>query len=48
MNSKIVLKKDYIGGGLWGFYEFFKLNLRCYNIFKIKNILFININLSFS
>ena len=28
-------------------YQFFKFNL-CYNIFKIKNILIININLSFS
>ena len=33
-------------GGLEDLYEFFKFNLCCYNIFKIKNILIININLS--
>ena len=33
---------------LKGLYEFFKLNLCCYNIFKIKNIIIICINLSFS
>jgi len=32
MNSKIVLDDDF--GGL---YEFFKFNLCCYNIIKIKN-----------
>ena len=31
-----------------GLYEFFKFNLRCYSILKIKNILIISINLSFS
>ena len=29
-------------------YKFFKFSMYCYNIFKIKNILIININLSFS
>jgi len=38
---KIVFEK-----GFGGFYEFFKFNLCCYNIFKIKNIIIININLS--
>ena len=44
--------KSYIMGVFWGFldglYEFFKFNLCYYNILKIKNILNININLSFS
>jgi len=43
--------KNCIGGGFWrvlkGLYEFFKFNLCSYNILKIKNILIININLSF-
>ena len=33
---------------LRGLYEFFKFNIRCYNILKIKNILIISINLSLS
>jgi len=41
-----------IGGGfekvLEGLYELFKFNLSFYNILKIKNIIIININLSFS
>jgi len=44
--------KNSIGGRLWrvleDLYEFFKINLCCYNILKIKNILIISINLSFS
>ena len=44
--------KNCIGGGFWGvmegLYEFFKFNLCCYNILKIKNILIISISLSFS
>jgi len=43
--------KNCIVGEFWGvcasLYEFFKFNI-CYNIFKIKNILIININLSLS
>jgi len=35
-------------GGLEGLYEFFKFNLCCYIIFKIKNVAIICINLSFS
>jgi len=31
-----------------GLYEFFKFNLSCYKILKIKNILIISINLSFA
>jgi len=42
-NSKFVLEE-----GLGGLYTFFKFNLCCYNIFKLKNILIININLSLS
>jgi len=38
--KKIVLEE--------GLYEFFKFNICCYNILKIKNILFINISLSLS
>lgn len=41
-----------IGRGFWrmleGLYEFFKFNLCCYNIFKIKNKIITCINLSFS
>jgi len=33
---------------LEGLHEFFKFNLYSYSIIKIKNILIININLSFS
>jgi len=41
--------KNWIGGGFWkGLYEFFKFNICCYNILKIKNILIININLLLS
>jgi len=44
--------KNCIGGGFWGvlegLYKFFKINLYGYNILKIKNILIISINLSFS
>jgi len=44
--------KIFIGGGFWWnldvLNKFFKFNLCCYNILKIKNILIININLSFS
>ena len=44
--------KNCIGGGFWGvmegLYEFFKFNLCCYNILKIKSILIISISLSFS
>jgi len=43
--------KNCIGGGFWkvleGSHEFFKINLSCYNIVKIKYILIISINLSF-
>jgi len=46
-NSKIVL-----GGGFWGvldgLYEFFKFNLSCYIILENKNIVIIDINLTFS
>jgi len=45
-------QKNCIGGGFWGvlkgLYEFFKYNLCYYNILKIKNIVIISINLSFS
>ena len=44
-------KKLYWRSVLWvwdGLYEFFKFTLRCYNIFKIKNILILSINLSLS
>jgi len=44
-------KKLYWRRGFWvleGLYEFFKFNLCCYIIFKIKNIVIICINLSFS
>jgi len=37
-----------IFGVLLGSYEFFKYNLCCYNVLKIKTIIMININLSFS
>jgi len=44
--------KNCIEGGFWGvlkgLYEFFKFNLYCYIIFKIKNIVIIYIHLSFS
>ncbi len=44
--------KNCNGGGFWrvmeGLYEFFKFNLCCYNILKIKSILIISISLSFS
>jgi len=40
-------QKLYWRGVLEGLYEFFKFNLCCYNILKIKNIIIININLSF-
>jgi len=44
--------KNCIGGVFWGglegLYEFFKFNMCCYIIFKIKNIVIIWINLSFS
>ena len=40
--------KNCIGGGFWGvmegLYEFFKFNLCCYNILKIKSILIISIS----
>jgi len=39
-NLKIILEE--------GLCEFFKFNICCYNILKIKNILIIRINLSFS
>jgi len=42
--------KNCIGWWFWGvwegLYEFIKFNICCYNIFKIKNILIISINLS--
>jgi len=41
-------QKLYWRRDLDGLYEFFEFNLYCYNILKIKNILIININLSFS
>jgi len=41
-------KKLYQSKVLEGLYEFFKLNLCCYIIFKIKNIVIICINVSFS
>ena len=44
--------KNCIGGGFWevmeDLYEFFKSNLCCYYILKIKSILIISISLSFS
>jgi len=41
-------KKLYWRRVLESLYEFFKFNLYCYDIFKIKNIVIICINLSFS
>jgi len=45
-------RKNCIEGRFWGvlegLHEFFKSNLSSYNILKIKNILIISINLSFS
>jgi len=40
--------KNCIGGWFWGFLDGLKLNLFWYIIFKIKNIVIICINLSFS
>jgi len=37
-----------LGSFLEGLHEFFKFNLYSYDILKIKNILIIRVNLSFS
>ena len=45
--QKLSWRRVFFWGGLKGLHQFFKFNL-CYKISKIKNILIININLSFS
>ena len=44
---KNCIEREFLGI-LKSLYELFKFNLCCYNTFKIKNIVIIYINLSFS